>query len=304
MYDLVRVHERALGAYLGLALGDALGATVEFMTPREIVHKHGVHTEIVGGGWLDLPRGAVTDDTEMALALGASILLKEGFDVYAAADAFVAWLKRGPVDCGHTCRRGIRRYMLQGSVHAEQNEGHGGNGAAMRNLPVVLATLGHPEAMRAHSIAQAHITHHHPQSDAAVLTLGAMTSALILGAPLSEVKALADALVEEHRAFAYEDYRGPASPYIVDTVCTVLRFFFAAHDFESALIPTVNRGDDADTTGALVGMLAGARFGRAALPPRWLAALDPDVQTAISRQTTALLSLSPAYSMEGKRPSR
>ncbi len=297
MHDLVRIHDRALGAYLGLALGDALGATVEFMTAREIAHQHGVHREIVGGGWLNLPRGAVTDDTEMALALGASILQRERFDVRAAADAFTSWLKGGPVDCGHTCRRGIRRYMLEGSLSAVPSDGHGGNGAAMRNLPVVLAALGDPERLRDDSLAQAHVTHHHPQSDAGTLTLAEMTSALILGAAISEVKALADALVQEHSAFEYVGYRGPASAYIVDTVRTVLDCFFSARDFEDALVSTVNRGDDADTTGALVGMLAGARFGCAALPSKWLNALAPEVKAAVTRQTTALLALSPIYSM-------
>lgn len=299
MHDLPQVHDRALGAYLGLALGDALGATVEFMSPHEIAQKYGVHREIVGGGWLELPRGAVTDDTEMALALGESILQHKRFEVGLAAKAFVAWLKRGPVDCGDTCRSGIQRYMREGTLCAEPNDAHGGNGAAMRNLPVVLATLGDLASMRAHSLAQAHITHHHPQSDAATVALGAMTEMLLFGSPIEDVKTLADALVREDDRFSYDDYRGPATGYIVDTTCTVLSAFFAASDFESALVATVNRGDDADTTGALVGMLAGARFGRAALPARWLDALDPSVKAAITRQTTALLALSPAYSMEG-----
>ena len=65
---------RAAAAYLGLAIGDALGATVEFMTPREIVAQYGRHDSIRGGGWLRLKSGQVTDDTTMALALGRSIL--------------------------------------------------------------------------------------------------------------------------------------------------------------------------------------------------------------------------------------
>jgi ADP-ribosylglycohydrolase len=80
--DRVSVSEallaRAEAAYLGLALGDALGATVEFMTPREIVHHFGVHREIVGGGWLKLKPGQVTDDTTMSLALGEAILANGG----------------------------------------------------------------------------------------------------------------------------------------------------------------------------------------------------------------------------------
>ena len=69
---------RAEAAYLGLALGDALGATVEFMTPREIVHDYGTHCEIIGGGWLKLRAGQVTDDTGMTMALAEAILLSGG----------------------------------------------------------------------------------------------------------------------------------------------------------------------------------------------------------------------------------
>jgi len=65
------LHARALGAYLGLAVGDALGATVEFMLPNEIKYQFGTHRDIIGGGWLKLKAGSVTDDTEMALALVA-----------------------------------------------------------------------------------------------------------------------------------------------------------------------------------------------------------------------------------------
>src|SRR5487761_2196912 len=71
--DMDRIHGSALGAYLGLATGDALGATVEFMLPREIRHHYGTHQDIIGGGWLKLKAGAVTDDTEMSLALGRAL---------------------------------------------------------------------------------------------------------------------------------------------------------------------------------------------------------------------------------------
>ena len=71
---VITLHDRALGSYLGLAIGDALGATVEFMTPSEIVATHKVHRQILGGGWLRLKPGQVTDDTQMCLALGDAIL--------------------------------------------------------------------------------------------------------------------------------------------------------------------------------------------------------------------------------------
>jgi ADP-ribosyl-[dinitrogen reductase] hydrolase len=295
-----RLFDHALGAYLGLAIGDALGATVEFMTPREIIQRYGgPHTEMIGGGWLHLKPGQVTDDTTMSLALGEALLQgqREGrpFDVRLMADGFVGWWRSKPVDCGNTCRRGIVRYLADGSVAGAMSEGDGGNGALMRNLPVALATLGRPALLRSASLAQAHITHHHPLSDAATLAFGEMLHVLLShaepGQALPACRVMADALVAQHSAFRFEPYPKRATGYVVDTVQTVLHHFFAAPDFESAVLGAVNEGHDADTTGALVGMLAGAMCGAQALPRRWLAKLDRSMRLAITDQTSALLAL-------------
>jgi ADP-ribosyl-[dinitrogen reductase] hydrolase len=295
---LAEVYDRALGAYLGLALGDALGATVEFMTAAEIALTHGVHRQITGGGWLKLAPGQVTDDTTMALALGDALLQGQragtGFDARLVGEHFVRWWRGKPVDCGNTCRRGIRRFMADGSLQGEPTEGDAGNGALMRNLPVVLATLSAPNetALLAQSLAQAHLTHHHAWSDAATLALARMTRALLLGQG-ERCAALAEALVAQHSVFRYEPYPRRASAFVVDTVQTVLHHYFAYDDFEAAVVATVNRGDDADTTGALVGMLAGARCGAQALPAAWLRRLDPQVRRAITEQTSSLLACTP-----------
>jgi ADP-ribosyl-[dinitrogen reductase] hydrolase len=87
-------------------------------------------------------------------------------------------------------------------------------------------------------------------------------------------------------------YRGRASAYVVDTVQTVLHHLTLHDDFETALVATVNQGDDADTTGALVGMLAGARCGASRLPQRWLLRLQADTVRNITDQTSGLLALS------------
>ncbi|MDZ4254488.1 MAG: ADP-ribosylglycohydrolase family protein, partial [Sulfuritalea sp.] len=156
------VAARAEAAYLGLALGDALGATVEFMTPREIAHHHGVHREIVGGGWLRLRPGQVTDDTGMALALGEAILADGGrVEPLACARAFDAWMRGKPVDIGNTVRRNLIHFRNSGEPVAPPSAHDAGNGAAMRVLPVALATYGRPQAeVRAACRAQAHVTHH------------------------------------------------------------------------------------------------------------------------------------------------
>jgi len=300
------LHDRALGAYLGLALGDALGATVEFMTPREIALRFaahgGVHREIIGGGWLKLQSGQVTDDTTMSLALGDALLLgqqrERSFDSQLIADAFVAWWRGKPVDCGNTCRRGIQRYIRDGTLAGPQQDSDGGNGALMRNLPVALATLGDDALFDRVSLDQSHITHHHPESDAAVLGIGRLLRAQLAGTPaLAEV---ADAWVTAHPVFRFKPYPRRASGYVVDTVQTVLHCVTTHSDFESAVTAAVNLGDDADTTGALVGMLAGARCGARALPQRWLRRLLPEVRQAVTAQAHALVDLSVARQMQAQ----
>ncbi|KAB0584357.1 ADP-ribosyl-[dinitrogen reductase] hydrolase [Ideonella dechloratans] len=298
-----RLYDKALGAYLGLAIGDALGATVEFMRPREIQAQYGVHRDIVGGGWLRLARGQVTDDTTMSLALGDALLLggEGALRGLAAGDtaltegiaqAYVRWWRGKPVDCGHTCRRGILRYVNEGTLAGPPNEGDGGNGALMRNLPAALATLGDDALFEQVSLAQARITHHHPLSDAATLGLGQLLRALLHSEDPALPARWAATWVLAQPAFRFTPYPGRATAYVVDTVQTVLHHLTQHPFFEEALVATVNQGDDADTTGALVGMLAGARCGASGLPPRWLQRLQPVTVQAITDQTSGLLALS------------
>jgi ADP-ribosyl-[dinitrogen reductase] hydrolase len=289
--DRERLHDRALGAYLGLAVGDALGATVEFMLPREIKYQYGVHKDIIGGGWLKLKAGRVTDDTEMAIALGRALIASNGWNANAVADAFVAWLKSRPIDIGNTCRRGIQRYILNGSLNGPVSEGDAGNGAAMRNLPVVIATLNDDEAFRQQTLDEAHLTHNHPLSDAATLALGEMTRTMLNGGGIKECRVVVKRLLAEYPKFQFAPYPGRASGYIVDTMQTVLHHFFTTDSFESFVIDTVNRGEDADTTGAIAGMLGGALYGASAIPARWVNKLEPHVVREIHQQVSELLRL-------------
>lgn len=288
------LEERALGAYLGFAVGDALGATVEFMTRREIEAQYGLHRKMIGGGWLHLAPGQVTDDTEMALALGRSLVRHRGFDIKDVCDEFTAWLKSGPVDIGNTCRRGIRRYMIHGSVEGTYCEGDAGNGAAMRLFPLALATVHRPDLMEQWAIAQAHITHHHPLSDDATLALGHMVQGLLRGEGVKGAREVAKGLVDKHRTFKFEPYRGQSSAYVVDTVQTVFHFFFITDSFKNCVIETVNQGGDADTTGALAGMLAGATYGVGEVPSAWLNKLDKKVAEEIRKQVRGLLEVAEA----------
>jgi len=292
--------QRVRGSYLGLAVGDALGATVEFMTPAEIRHQfrhqRGRHREIVGGGWLRLPPGQVTDDTGMALALGDALIARHAIDPHAIADAFDRWMRAKPVDIGHTVRAGIARYRRTGEIEAPADPMSGGNGACMRCLPIAIATLGADEStVRRASRLQAHITHHSELSDAGTETVLLMLQAFFRGSSLlQQLHRRAHPLAEQHREFNFRRRRcDNPSGFIGDTLRVVFEGLFDRAGFEECLLEVVNRGGDADTTGAIAGMLAGAYYGEAAIPPRWLKALDPAVHRAVVLQSESLLAMAP-----------
>lgn len=287
------VYERAKGAFLGLAIGDALGATTEFMTSSEIKTHYGVHRNIIGGGWLGLKTGAVTDDTEMSLCIARAICLNRHWNLQAIAESFVSWMRGRPVDIGATCRRGIRDYMMKGRIEAPQNEWDAGNGAVMRIAPVAIYTLGSESQLSVFAGEQAHITHNHPLSDAACTTVGLMVQKAMLGANLAELHAVTRDLVSRYPSFSFKDYRGNASAYVVDTLQTVFHYFFITGGFEECLVGVVNQGGDADTTGAIAGMIAGAFYGLEAVPVRWIKKLKREVREEVLDLAERLVSLSP-----------
>ena len=285
--------DRAIAAYLGLAIGDALGATVEFMTPREIAAQYRVHDTLRGGGWLHLKPGQVTDDTTMSLALGDAILAQGKVDALAAAQAFDAWMRAKPVDIGNTVRRNLLQFRRTGIPEAPYSDHDAGNGAAMRVLPVALATFGQAEAsVRAACRAQAHVTHHCALSDAACECLVFMVQDALRGAGKNHLlHQHAHPLVARHPEFGFRAVRQIVNPggYIVDTMQAVFQSFFDTDDFRTCLIDVVNRGGDADTTGAIAGMLAGAVYGMVEMPAAWLKTLDEDVRRSCETQALALL---------------
>jgi ADP-ribosyl-[dinitrogen reductase] hydrolase len=280
-----------------LAVGDALGATVEFLTPREIVEQYGEHREISGGGWLRLRKGQITDDTQMSLALGTAILAVGRVEGGAVASAFSDWMRTKPVDIGNTVRRGIVHYRRTGETALPENSYDAGNGACMRCLPIALFTLGADVAKvdEANRI-QSHTTHHNTVGDAGTLAVIRMVQAALLGGDKGDLKAMADALVEQQPEYRY-DRRRMENPggYLVETLKAVFQALFATDSFEGAMIDVVNRGGDADTTGAILGMIAGALYGLDAIPRRWLSTLDAKAAAACREQAQALLHLSPRY---------
>ena len=289
--DKTDLLQRAQAAYLGLAIGDALGATTEFMLPAEIVEQYGVHNKIIGGGWLRLKPGQVTDDTEMSLVLGESILQNKGVKATAVAEAFSEWMRSKPIDIGNTVRRGLIHYRTTGATEVPYSEFDAGNGSCMRALPIALYHWNSSDdEMLEASWIQSHVTHNNPVADAGTEAILLMVKAALNGGSRDELKVFSDHLVQEYKVFKY-DRRRIVNPsgWVVETLQAVFQSFFNHDDFETTLIDVVNRGGDADTTGAIAGMLAGAFYGVDDIPVAWKKRLDLKVKKQCQSQAFALV---------------
>jgi ADP-ribosyl-[dinitrogen reductase] hydrolase len=294
--------EQATAAYLGLAIGDALGATVEFMTPREIIYQYKLHKEIIGGGWLKLPKGSVTDDTQMSLALGQSIINTKSISAHNIAEAFSEWMKTNPPDIGLATQRGILRYRkTQQPIDFIENEQAAGNGACMRLLPIALATFGQsPDIIKDANFKHAHITHPNALSDEGCYIVIHLIHLILNGEQNKEtLQQAVNQWIERNPRFEYrkKTIQNP-SGFIIETLQAVFQSFFNTDSFESCLIDIVNRGGDADTTGAIAGMIAGAFYGKNAIPIRWLNDLNPVIYQQCEDQAKHLMRLNCSQSID------
>jgi ADP-ribosyl-[dinitrogen reductase] hydrolase len=162
------LEDRGLGAMLGLAVGDALGTTLEFT--RRDAQPH--HTEMTGGGPFRLNPGEWTDDTAMALALGESLLACNGLHPSDLMDRFVAWWNRGEYSCtgrcfdiGNTTSQALARYLRTKNPYSgSTSEEAAGNGSIMRLAPAVLRSVHDPETMGRIARDQSRTTHAAPQA--------------------------------------------------------------------------------------------------------------------------------------------
>ena len=245
------------GAVYGFAIGDSVGATTEFMSKDEIKSKYGEVTKQLGGGWLSLKPGEVTDDTQMMLCvMDALMKFPDDIDRFKCecANNFVEWLMTKPKDVGCTCREGIEYYNLTGN-YIEYDETKLGNGSLMRYLPC--AILGFDDF----NIAQGEITH--PSSICASLIQ--KTS-----------EALRKSIIGE---YTHSDLHVPQKPSgkVTNTFENVM--FYTSHgDFNSTLRGAVNDGGDADTIAAIACSLAGARVGLSDINPKLVAPLSIKVK--------------------------
>jgi ADP-ribosyl-[dinitrogen reductase] hydrolase len=296
MISPVAARDRALGAFVGLAVGDALGTTIEFQRRDTYPHV----ADMAGGGPFQLRPGEWTDDTSMALCLADSLIATKGvLDPVDLADRFVRWWRQGEnsvngrcFDIGNATRAALARYRETGTPRGDDAPGSAGNGGVMRLAPAVLAALRAPERAIALARAQSEVTHAAPECLDAAEVLARVLIAGIAGAGLEAVYAGgAETLASPKvRAIAEGGWRGKSrdqirsSGYVIDTLEAALWAVGSSRSFEEAVLKAVNLGDDADTVGAVSGQIAGAIWGYQAIPPSWrerLAWSDEIVERAL-----------------------
>jgi ADP-ribosyl-[dinitrogen reductase] hydrolase len=117
----------------------------------------------------------------------------------------------------------------------------------------------------------------------------------MLGASKHRLRREVNQLLSEYTTFNFEPYKGLATGYVVDTFQTVCHYFFRGRSFEECVVETVNQGGDADTTGAIIGGLAGAYYGSENIPDRWLKKLDREVAQELHELAVKLVNISPCY---------
>ncbi|MAT15879.1 MAG: ADP-ribosylglycohydrolase [Planctomyces sp.] len=287
------VVERQRGCLLGLAVGDALGAAVEFKSPGSFAPVTGYRA----GGPHGLDPGEWTDDTSMALALADSMLAR-GWDLNDQADRYVDWWKNGRYsvngrcfDIGITVSDALRRYQRTGdaATSGSTDERASGNGSIMRFAPIAIRY----HALLAEDLAEllrlaeesSRPTHGSEQCLSACRYLALLLTGMIRGIARDEVlssdwQPLVDATESKpfHPAIqavidgSYRDKQPPdirGTGYVVHSLEAALWAFASTDNFPDAVLKSVNLGDDADTTGAICGQLAGACYGESGIPTEW-----------------------------------
>lgn len=276
------IRDRGVGALLGLAVGDAVGTTLEFKARDS----YPMLADMVGGGPFGLKPGEWTDDTAMALALADSLTADPALDAADLMRRFVAWHETGTYSCtgrcfdiGITTRQALSRWKKTGDPFAGSTDPQtAGNGSLMRLAPVALRYWGDRAMLRDVAARQSRTTHAAPEAVDACVAYAGMLADAIEGRPRSEV------LRARHEAFAGSiagimagSWRGKArgairaSGYVAHALEASLWSVGRSGDFREAVLAAANLGEDADTTAAIAGQLAGALGGASAIPSDWCA---------------------------------
>ena len=274
------------GCLIGLAVGDALGGPLEFMSREQILIKHGEVREMIGGGWLHLRPGEFTDDTEMMLCLAESLVDKKVFDREDVSRRYLEWFRTQPRDIGNITRAALSALDQGVSIDEASRNAHelsgyksAGNATVMRAAPIGLLYQRDHKALVEACLQDALLTHYDKKAGIGSVTLCLLISEF-LGGEKDKSLALRRAtdfleggeggLFSVLPNFEYvEEGELKSSAYVVDTLSVSLYHFLKTKSFEQCLVKVVNMGGDSDTAGAVSGAVAGAYYGLSGIPRRW-----------------------------------
>ena len=275
---------RAIGAFVGLAVGDALGTSLEFSRRDQFP----LHTEIVGGGPFGLQAGEWTDDTSMALCLADSLLAKGKFDATDSMDRYVRWRRVGEnssngtcFDIGITISGALSRYEQSGDPWCGLTDPNtSGNGSLMRLAPIPIFFHRDIEQAKSMAIAQSRTTHASDESIEAceyycmliVETINGDSKDHVLRGRTSQASKKIQEIVHGDWKHKTRD-QIESTGYVVHSLEAALWSIHTSISFEEALVKAVNLAGDSDTVGAIAGQLAGALWSYEAIPSRWLQTL-------------------------------
>jgi len=279
----MRDADRFRGCLLGLAAGDAVGTAVEF-SPRGTFSPV---TDLVGGGPFGLKAGQWTDDTSMAMCLAASLVEKGGFDAHDQMDRYDRWAKEGYMsstgtcfDVGTTVAMALRSYRQSGDPWAGTSDPKSaGNGAIMRLAPIPMFFYPDLDKVERMAADSSRTTHGCAESVDACRLLARILCRLLAGTskdPALFVDATSFQGSEKIAAIACGAYRSKreaevrGTGYVADSLEAALWCFYQTDTFEKAILSAANLGDDADTTAAVCGQVAGAFYGESGIPAGWL----------------------------------
>ncbi len=265
-----RLQSKIAGSVYGFAIGDAMGATTEFMHAHEIKRKYGKVTEIIGGGWLMLKAGEVTDDTQMTMCVMDAIMWahnEETFDwpIFGnyCKQNFIDWYNSKPKDIGGQCQKGI--ISLINNEEQPHDKNALGNGSLMRAMP--LALMG-PE-FEDWNTYQGRFTHNNLKCSRVILDYHRLIQSYLNGEIYIPKENLTREILE------------PLG-HIWNTYNNAIHWS-NQDSFEEAIIGAVNNGGDADTIAAITGSLAGAKFGLEEIPEKWINSLDSEVKIFLKK---------------------
>ena len=278
----IRPLDRFRGSLLGLAVGDALGTTLELQPRGEFK----TLVDMVGGGPFDLAPGEWTDDTSMALCLATSLVERRGFDADDQMNRYWAWYEQGYwsstgvcFDIGRTTLAALERWRAHGALFAGSTQpDSAGNGCIMRLAPIALYFAPDLEAVERFARESARTTHGARECLDACRLFGRMIARALAGQSKREVLHGDESLelAPSLAALARGDYHDKGeddvvgSGYVVESLEAALWSFAHTENFHDAVLCAANLGDDADTTAAVCGQLAGAYYGEPEIPARWL----------------------------------